>query len=576
MDITKNIKLSDKDLISELAFNICSEVKGHIKSQLKNELLKIKRANLIDDIDGSYKGYRKRGLYTSNEYKEIVSVLSCEEPRVKKAVIQNIAVVTLLGLLEGMTHVEKDEKEDSIEVQITSVEWAGIRSMWFLYIAYLRRTPQSELIDIISEVNGSEELLKAMSKIYDEQYEWFLSPGKDDKRDVQMIATYQNKSEFFRTCMKVIPAVVIDGYDDIIFFVNSAENNAHKGFVMEGFMDDVESMKNYFNDLKDREWRRSVLNPNRDDLPPIDVSEYIMAYMTEELQMASFEFAMMGIDLMTVLRLSDITKQAVQKDIKTGFFFHEQLKGECSYMSKSDQEAVLSHIVRLLIADIFSMKVDEYLTDNVEVINADEDVKALMADLKGENERLERMLSKEKQKTEQAEKKNSKIQKSYESQAVELKNELSARDEEIVRLQNEIEELKYLFTSEDEEEEKVEEEIITEDEFKTYLEDHRVLMWGFRDNIERRYMKQYPELSFIGSDKRLTRKQLDAYDVLIMCTSYTNHARFFAARDTAKRSGIKMAYLSKYANDPVCLRNALAIALGQQRKNENGTTGESE
>ena len=90
-----------------------------------------------------------------------------------------------------------------------------------------------------------------------------------------------------------------------------------------------------------------------------------------------------------------------------------------------------------------------------------------------------------------------------------------------------------------------------------------MLVWGLRDETARKYQELFPELTFADSDRRLTRQQLEAYDVLLMATNYTNHGNFWAARDTAKASGIPMVYLEKTANSPESLYRALDIAVGE-------------
>ena len=88
----------------------------------------------------------------------------------------------------------------------------------------------------------------------------------------------------------------------------------------------------------------------------------------------------------------------------------------------------------------------------------------------------------------------------------------------------------------------------------------------FREETERKFKEMFPELSFVSSDRRLTRQQLTAYDAVLMATNYTGHGHFWAARDSVKAAAKPMAYLDKTANTPDKLYKALSIAIGARKR----------
>lgn len=401
---------------------------------------------------------------------------------------------------------------------------------------------------------------------------WFIDRSYD-KEDKQQISQYTNQTEFYKLCIRLIYDRLRYIQSIFRFAASDAEYGAYRGYALAGLKQDTDGMRSGYDQIRLDETETSALNrkePDKDAIIPPD-DAYIDHWTAQESLKISYEYARAGIDVMAACRAADLTRKEITDIIKEAFLEYESWTNVSSgYSSKREREAVTKLIVRLWMSRCLSKAVSSLCVPKNDAPKEETaKIRRTAAELKKENESLKRKVAKLSEELEGESKKLKERNKGHMNEMAAAKEALKEQAKSLEEKEREIEELRMLLdmeSSESVEEETTKESGFGEAEFREYISQHKVLVWGFREETERKFTEMFPELSFVSSDRRLTRQQLTAHDVALMATNYTGHGNFWAARDTVKAAGIPMAYLDKTANTPDKLYKALSIAIGLRKR----------
>ena len=401
--------------------------------------------------------------------------------------------------------------------------------------------------------------------------------------DVSLINAYSNSLPFYEE-------VMTDAVQMFKDFSSPAQVMAIKHRNFDYSFDLLRKANSSFADAADEIMGKNnkylaVLSELPDEEVVRSLSPEQMEWMTPVRMWLSFhahlirsEILLSGIDLFILAIKSPLSAREARAIVKKAFLYYEScqhsLYGDdsiCDYSNNEEKEAVVEMAVRMWADALISKRADYALkqaASSKDTVGRKDLSKAvaLTEKLRKENARLRQKTEEKNAGDDPALKEKNALIKDLRRQLHEAEALLSKEKERAGFLEEEIRDLRALAELEMDEEADVsgaDEEVgVTEEFFREYIKEHRVLVWGLRDSTEQKYAALYPELNFVDSNRRLTRRQLEAYDVFIMCTSNTNHANYWASRDTAKASGIKMVYLAKTMNDPKWLRWALGKVLG--------------
>lgn len=577
---------SKEDIICEFAYSLVTADKSSEKADTRKTLFGLWKNGDYSEYrlsDKQIRRYSSRGIMTSDMFSRIASVLKAalQDEELMGAVIARVLMDFSAYLSAMMRGGNADTGEEQgiwfyLEAK-QHINWARVRADWSPAIAYIRtfgskKVFMRQLEERDAQIGGFyKDLIDA---VFDENSVmlWFIDRS-NDKEDKQLIAQYTNQSEFYKLCIKLIYDRLRCIQSTFRFAASDAEYGAYRGYAVAGLAQDTDGMRSGYEQIRADETETSALNkmqPDKDAIVPPD-DAYIDHWTAQEALKVSYEYARAGIDVMAACRSADLTRKEIADIIKEAFLEYESWTNVTSgYSSKRDREAVTKLIVdlwmsRCLGKAVSTLCVPKNDTPKEETVK----IKKTAAELKKENESLKRKVAKLSEELE-SESRNAKDRnKGFMAEIAAAKAELKEQNKVIEDKESEIEELKMLLDmegSENTEEETAEESGFGEAEFRGYINEHKVLVWGFREETERKFKEMFPELSFVSSDRRLTRQQLTAYDAVLMATNYTGHGHFWAARDSVKAAAKPMAYLDKTANTPDKLYKALSIAIGVRKR----------
>ena len=564
---------SKEDIICDFAYSLTVASDMSPVYETKKALLELWRKDSYGELlsqslsEKQLRKYKSRGLLYDDTFVKIASLLKIGTE--DKDLLGAIASKVLMDLGVCISRILEDEENS---ISDGDINWDRIRRDWAPAIAYLRMFFSKEQYEDELKKRGIR-LSGAYKDLVDAVFSqndkicWFINRQNlpDDK---QRITKYLHPSDYFSLCMDLTYERLTYIQGRFLFACGTAEYGTFKGYAISSLDDDSTAMRSGYDILLADEMEVSVLNAEKPDInafaPPEE--SYFDFWTAKAALKVVYEYSRIGVDILAVIRASALGRNDASSVVKEAFLCYEMMKGESvSFTSKRDKEAVTELIVRLWISRGFEKQYAQLFMQKKQNKDSDASKHKKRADrLQEENELLTRKLA-------QADRRAASVGKQADASAKQLMAELRALKKEIrekeLLLQEkdiEIEEIKRLAegtAAESDEAGNASEKSIDETTFRAYIQSHRVLVWGLRDETEKKYKEMYPELVFVSSDRRLTKQQLEAYDVLIMATNYTNHGNFWAARDTAKRCGIPMAYLEKTANSPDAFFRALGIVM---------------
>lgn len=572
---------SKDEIICSFAYSLATASAMSPKSETRSALLQLWRKSDITDAGYSEKQlrrYKSRALIHDESFSRLASLL--KEAATDRVLLSGIASKVLMDLSACL---ERLFKEDNEIVSIGSMDagklaeakgkinWNKVRRDWAPAVAYLRTFLSEEeyLADIGKRgitVTGIYKELVEMILSKETDMRWFVNRSglPDDKKRINQ---YNHPSDYFRLCMDEAFDRLTYMQERFMLACGSPEFDCFRGYAVACLEDDAAGMESGYDILITDEMGASPLNrekPEDDAFAPPEES-YFDFWISKGCLKVAYEYSRIGIDIMAVCRAASLSRKDASSSVKEAFMYYEIMKGErVQFTSKRDKEAVSEIIARLWIGRAFEKELSRVLqqkqgggkNENTSKL------KKVAEEAKQKSDRLEAALSKEKSRAEAAEKKAGSGDKQLLAEIAALRKVIKEKDAALKERDEDIKDLKELFMADESagEETVSKGSSIGEAEFMEFIRSHKVLVWGLREETERKYKALYPELSFVASDRRLTNQQLESYDVLIMATNYTSHGQFFAARDAAKRRGMPMAYLAKTDNSPEALLKALEIA----------------
>ena len=588
---------SKDDILLELAYSLATARKGTRKYRVKEDLIKVWRSTrlgLETKISEKYiKKYSDRCLGCTDMQK-IVAYL--ENGMEDKALLHGlcfsfIQAISLFILDEGKAEAETLDTVDTIPESNslsgyagldTHINWSKVRTEWGSAVAFMRTFVKKEefLKDadeaLVSKKGKplSDELRLLTDSIFCEEEEmvWFVdrTDSKDDKR---LISQYNNQSEFFKLCMECAEIKLKALTEGFLLAVAAPEFGSYKGYALSSLYDDSGAMNGGLEQLREDERAASPLTAREEDDEEVRVAPpgvaYVSFMITRGVLKYVYGYTRLGIDILSVCKKADISGQELKLIVKEAFLLHEIWTYEdCPFVSSRDKEAVCDIIARLWMERSYNKVLSKQMLPAKKEPGQKEnssELKKKANALEKENASLKKSLEQEKKRSASADSRQSQAEKALRSEISALKAKLEEKEEALREKEAEQSDLMELFMLSGDETVVADtgEEGLSEEDFRAYINAHKVLVWGLRDETSRKFQKMFPELSFVASDMRLTRQQLGAYEVLLMATNYTSHGNFWAARDTAKAAGIPMVYLEKTANSPECLYRALDIAVGE-------------
>lgn len=597
-DLTGRAK---EDIMLDFAYSLVTSGKNASNAFVREGLIKFWRQNqlqLTEFSEKKIKRYNCRRVSDEEDMTRIASVLKTmtesEDGRT------DIVFGIVLGMSRHVVRIMRKnglgKKDEPLSFEAayhaffdenTSKDLQRFRSDWSSAAAFARTFMKKDAFSLLLEeadltnedslVRRTVPLIADIVFCNDDSFLWFPDKSrlKDDKRG---IAKYNTDSDFYRLCMQEAHERLMYLRDTFMFACGLPEYGSYIGYTLSGFYSDCEAMRDAGDALLQGEMKVSPLSaekPNAITKGPSD-KNYMNYWFAKGALKCIYEYASSGIDIMIVARGADLSKRETELIVKEAFGLYELWTGDdkFSFTSKRDKEAVSEVIVRLWLVRCLEKQLSKFGRGKKSSAEKESSagLKRVLKDYEQKNASLEKKLSAAEQNIKKAEASSSGEIKELRAEIARLKETISKKDDEIKAGENERKELLDLFMISDdaEEETRLEETPLTEAEFRAYINERKVLVWGLRDETARKFQEMFPELTFISSDRRLTRQQLEAYDVLLMATNYTNHGNFWAARDTAKAVGIAMAYLEKTANSPECLYRAFDIAAGSGAEKLHG------
>ena len=555
---TSNVGLNSENEIKCLAYELCITEDEMLK-KARRQLLLVKKKYFLEDTKKATVDQRKTALFTGSEYQDLITLLEAaeENQEIKDGVVTSLVLsyVAAYGKLKNF-RIKNGEYTNFTDIDPNQT----FRLSWTLVSEYLmNRYEYEDLIACVMIENHRELIEDALSYMYKVPNGW-IKTIKNMKDDNEYLSEYKNDSSFYKDQSKVI-ASTIKNLKHTSAPTNSSACmvlNSRKYACIENMLT---AIRDYEEQLKEREKKSNPLLKECDpDAIPPTYKEIIWQYVANAASKVAAEYALSGLNIVTIISKAEFSNKDCRESVKAGFIEYELENGKCSYNSRTDQRKVIEKIVRIHVAKAMSRQTEKLYAiydsskqDNEELGNARKQIK----ELREENDSLNSRLNKKKEPQRKSDR-HSQESKELRSEIAALRKQLKEKNQEIEDLNNEIEEIKYLIEDVEEIEyanSENEKEIITE-AFRDFLKENRVLAWGLRDDLVQRYQECYPELRIMSSDDRMSRKQLEGYDAILINTGYTNHGSFWRIRDMVKNSRIKYAYIPKYSHDPYSLAEA--------------------
>ena len=98
-------------------------------------------------------------------------------------------------------------------------------------------------------------------------------------------------------------------------------------------------------------------------------------------------------------------------------------------------------------------------------------------------------------------------------------------------------------TSEDEEV-----QAMTEEEFRDFIKNHKILCWGARPSVINKFSQIFPDMDFMVSDKKITNTMISKYDGVLVKADFTGHSAYYVLRDMLRNLDIPMICLANNWN----------------------------
>ena len=569
---------SKDEIICDFAYSLATASERSPKNGTKQAFLALWRKSKLEGCNIPEKLLRKykvRALMHGEDFVRLAGFLktATESGEYLGAVSSKI----LMDFIASLSDLLEDEDapfpseiaRDGIEDAYGKVHWARVRCDWASAVAFLRTFySKDEYIDELERMGiplvSPYKMLTDV--VFSDTFRWF--PNRENEMDdKKQVTTYSHPSEYYELCMAEAYDRLIQVQDGFVFAASAPEYGAFRGYAVSGLSDDAQGMRSGWEQILSDEMEASPMNADRPEkaafAPPESV--YLDFWLAREFNIASYEYARAGIDIAAVCREADLARRHAISVIKEAFLCCEILNGgRLSFTSKKDKEAAAGFIVRLWIARCFEKEMPLACGQkNTPQKEGAAKTKKAADDLRKENESLKRSVERADARAEKAEKRADSAAKSLMAEIADLKKQIKEKDALIKEQSEDIDELKSLFDISEgsANQNETSSSRLSEEEFRAYIREHKVLVWGLREETAQKFRALYPELTFVSSDRRLTKQQLEAYEVFIMATNYTNHGNFFAARDAVKRQKMPMAYLEKTANTPEALYRALDIAV---------------
>lgn len=591
------------ELVCNFAYSLATAPEGSGRAELKKEMIRVWKESSVSDDEGLSQAvlakYKQRALITDPSFDRIANTLKLFAAKGNADAIMLAAIGSFSNEIFSKLKPYKDQlqiTESMPASQIISMlfdcdarqNWSKIQSDWSPAVLYFREFTDKDQLYSSLEENGLKRFryLESVANLFlddgiyinGRKVAWGEERDPDAVTDSVLIASYDNESEFYDACMKIAYQRFKYFEADFLYLSSSPTFGAYNDMLAYNWRSDVDAKNHAIEIMKEDEKKSSILSMDYDeDSPCPSLQDWVSIWLAEAVLDHVYAYARQGIDVLALCRRSSVSEKEARLIVKEAFLMYDTDVSfrEESYSAQAVRKSIVRNIATLWIDRVVSKQAAAALSSKMagpkskdiryQVKRSDR----IIADLSGKIESLQAELDRERANAVPAKKDNGEA-KALRSEIVKLKAELESKDQQIGRVEREVSDLREIFRMSLENGEPgaekgpaTREEAMSEEAFREYIHEHKVLIWGLRDSTESKYMALYPDLSFTPSYRKLTKQQLLSYDVLIMCTSYTNHASFWAARDTAKAAGIPMAYLEKTANDPECLRRALNIAVGE-------------
>lgn len=569
---------SRDEIICEAAYSLTVAHQDSPKTATRDFILDLWRGNELEESvlpEKLVRRYKVRGALADDTLDRVAAVLKAAardrkllEPISLRIIMDMLRYILLTSAGEkGTARDSGNQKAPDLSGKIN---WSKVRNEWGMLMVYLKMYMTKE--EYLALQNGTgivpdEKFLKFIDEIFgDEKMKWLIS--HDSKEDKVRISKYHSDSDYYAFCLERMYDRLNYISADFLFASGSAIFGAFRNYTISCLGDDVAAMRAGFGPLFEGDLGQYVKVKDKETRSRIEESGYFDFCTAKAAVSIIYEYSRCQMDIMAICRAAALNRNEITSIVKEAFLCMDISNDKpCRFTSKKEKEAVCASILRLWAERSYEKQLD-IIRRKAKPTASDKASKYRRAadELRKENEKLLRDRNAQEANVKTTVRLKDGEIKDLKAEIARLKVELSEKDRAIIESTEEKEELRMLFRMAEEADSKPDPDEAadyTEEEFRAFILKYRVLVWGLRENVEQRYMSLFPEISFASSDRRLTKKQLEAYDVLLMATGYTGHGNFWAARDTAKSMKMPMAYLEKTANSPESLYRALRRAIGE-------------
>lgn len=266
------------------------------------------------------------------------------------------------------------------------------------------------------------------------------------------------------------------------------------------------------------------------------------------------------ISIFNLLENNKLKKKDVKSLVNYTFISYKKLTGKSepktSYEKYEFTGTLLDHyIIRILISERASIVNSYYnLVSDKKTVNVNQKtLKEKQALLNGnkalieENAKLKRQIKELKEGNEVKSLKEKK--RKLQSKIKDLKKELKRTNDILEETNKEKLATEFLLL---EYEKKAEGETFiesvneaTEESFQNLLKTHKILLWGARYNKISEYESKYPGLTVVACEAKITRRQIEQYDCVIVKADFCGHTYFWNIRELCANANIPHMILTK-------------------------------
>lgn len=391
---------------------------------------------------------------------------------------------------------------------------------------------------------------------------WFRAiDGADKRKDNVKIDSFASKDPFYSVCMKQFQTTVSE------MGLAMTDRNIFSIAAREGLFSPYHMLVK----KADRSSLIKAESKVKDDVASFKV------YAQESFNKLAHEYADAGIDLTLLCLDAAFTKKELVSFVKQAFCEMELLENApAGPMGVKERHNVVYRMFRDMCQAALKKRLLKLQTvphaaagDTSEPVMTDGNIEALhqaVAKLQDENDRLHKEVRDLKDAAKKKDPSDSGRQ--YKDMINELKEEIASKDAAYKELEEDYREFCEIMSVNYDEEEAMPEEAVAElnkvfpeEEFREFINSNRVLCWGLRDNIKRRCMELYPEMTYFDSDHFITRQQIESYDFVLIATGFTDHGQYYAVKDVVKASNRQFAILPKQYNSVTRVRQVIYQSL---------------